>query len=43
MVKALVWGTREPGFKSRRPDLVSIVSELFVAVFLSDPAASLSL
>jgi hypothetical protein len=20
LVKALVWGTREPGFKSRRPD-----------------------
>lgn len=24
MVKALVWGTREPGFKSRRPDCSSI-------------------
>jgi hypothetical protein len=24
LVKALVWGTREPGFKSRRPDYVMI-------------------
>ena len=24
LVKALVWGTREPGFKSRRPDHVMI-------------------
>ena len=33
LVKALVWGTREPGFKSRRPDLIGVVSELFVAAF----------
>ena len=26
MVKALVWGTREPGFKSRRPDELSGVA-----------------
>ncbi len=33
MVKALVWGTREPGFKSRRPDHTVCATVLAATVY----------